>query len=353
MAPSSYFHLPWNQADNYWLVIIMPDTPAAAEEALMAAGMQPFPNQNGVYVLQAPRMWGDHWRAVRRNLSAFPLVGVEGAAVPTLAGNAVDFPSIQFHRKPLADIDKVADALWLGDGILEENVKCYLQPIVDKRGQVFGQEAFARMETSNGTVIGGGKIIDAARTLNVEHTLDRYLHVQAVKTYVTCQIQGFLFINFVPGFIHRPEVYLEKMTETVNAYGMPAKNLALEFTQSEVPKDLTQLKSIFEYCRSKNYATSLDDVESVEGAKRLIVETKPNFMKLDVPFVRRAHEPEMFAVISEIVDVAHTHGTSVIAEGVETDDTHKILMRAGVDLFQGYLFSPPVAVSPPTQNVSV
>ena len=35
---------------------------------------------------------------------------------------------------------------------------------------------------------------------------------------------------------------------------------------------------------------------------------------------------------------------TVIAEGVETQEIHQALQLLGVDLFQGFLFSPPVPV---------
>jgi EAL domain-containing protein (putative c-di-GMP-specific phosphodiesterase class I) len=40
----------------------------------------------------------------------------------------------------------------------------------------------------------------------------------------------------------------------------------------------------------------------------------------------------------------HAIGATVIGEGIETEEVHQALRALGVDLFQGYLFSPPMPV---------
>jgi EAL domain-containing protein (putative c-di-GMP-specific phosphodiesterase class I) len=48
------------------------------------------------------------------------------------------------------------------------------------------------------------------------------------------------------------------------------------------------------------------------------------------------------AILQEIVRISHSHGVSVLAEGVENAPQHEALMAADVDMFQGYLFGAPV-----------
>jgi EAL domain-containing protein (putative c-di-GMP-specific phosphodiesterase class I) len=219
-----------------------------------------------------------------------------------------------------------------------------MQPVLDKRGKIFGYEAFARMET-NEKPIGGGQIIEAGRHLNAEYMLDRYLHLKAIRTFISSDLGGFLFINLIPGFIHRPEKYLEGLTEAAKFNGMPSKQIVLDFTKSETPRDISHLKAIFDYCRSHGYLLSLDDISSVAMAKKILETVKPDFIKLDIELVRSCMSENNQRTISELVSIAHTSGATLIAEGVENAETHNELLKTGVDLFQGYFFSPPVAVS--------
>ena len=48
------------------------------------------------------------------------------------------------------------------------------------------------------------------------------------------------------------------------------------------------------------------------------------------------------AVVRAVVDIAHTLGMAVVAEGVEQEDQHVLLRRLGVDEEQGYLHARPM-----------
>jgi len=98
---------------------------------------------------------------------------------------------------------------------------------------------------------------------------------------------------------------------------------------------------VFEFCRAKGYATALDDIHSTQIVGRLVSEMHPDFIKLDINLVRHVQNAVQFATIAQLVEIAHKGGCTVIGEGVETPEVHQGLLKAGVDLFQGYLFSPP------------
>lgn len=334
------FHLPYNQASTFWLAVFPhADNPALAND-LAALSLQ---QAHGLLFCALTKPWVERWRQVRDVVARHtPLEQVAVALVPS--EHAPGAQEFQMSKMTVAALDGLAESLWLGDAMIDDRVVTYMQPVMDKRGKVFGYEAFARVET-DGAPIGGGKIIEASRGLNAQYVLDRYLHVKAVTSFIGSDLEGFLFINFVPGFIHRPEKYLEGLSDAAKFNGMPSKQIVLDFTRSESPSDLTQMKAIFDYCRSKGYSLSLDDISSPAMAKKILESIRPDFIKLDIALVRGALNPLEQKTISELVSLAHSCGVTVAAEGVESEDIHAQLLKAGVDLFQGYLFSPPVAVS--------
>ena len=221
---------------------------------------------------------------------------------------------------------------------------CYLQPVMSDKDKIFGYESFARVKAEDGSVIAGDKIVAASKALGIEYMIDRHLQVQAIKTFASSAFNGFLFVNFFPGFIHRPAVYLEGLSETAKSFGVIAKHIVLDFTKSETPRDLVHLKSVCEYGRSRGYSIALDDIESVESARKLIGEIHPDFVKIGMQLVRQAMEPGARETIRQIVELVAASGGTAIGEGVETDEIFQALKLLGVDLFQGYLFSPPVPV---------
>ena len=66
-------------------------------------------------------------------------------------------------------------------------------------------------------------------------------------------------------------------------------------------------------------------------------------LKIDRSFVKDLPEHEDAAAITlAIISMAHSLGTRVVAEGVETEAQFAFLKEHGCDEVQGYLFSPPV-----------
>lgn len=333
------FNLPWHLHDQYWVVVFpsVGSFSAAALKTLKDMGFQPAAS---AMAMKTPRPWKPLWDKLYDGLhNAGALADVEVAIIP---GNTspTDVP----ERRSMPAMQAVAESLWLGDALLEDRVVCYLQPVVSAKDKIFGYESFARVKMPDGGVVAGDKIMAASRALNIEFMIDRLLHVQAIHTFAGSEFNGFLFVNFFPGFIHRPSVYLEGLSETARHYGMLAKHIVLDFTRSEMQRDMTHLNSVCEYGRSKGYSIALDDIGSAEGAKKLVSEIRPDFVKIDMHLARQASDPRKQAIIKDIVAMAHAAGGTVIGEGIETEEMHAQLAQLGVDLFQGYLFSPPMPV---------
>jgi EAL domain-containing protein (putative c-di-GMP-specific phosphodiesterase class I) len=66
-------------------------------------------------------------------------------------------------------------------------------------------------------------------------------------------------------------------------------------------------------------------------------------LKIDRSFINNmATDPGDMAIVSAIISLAHSLNLSVVAEGVETLQQHKLLERLDCDEVQGYLYSRPL-----------
>ena len=337
------FNLAWHQHDYYWIVLYgLPTIPAALASALQQVGLKPYnTGANATLAGRTGRQWKEAWDKVYAVLAEHNAdAQVEVALVP-----GAELPDESFiKRQSVAATHAIAESLWLGDALMEGRILCYLQPVLSSGDKIFGYESFARVVQHDGTVIAGERIVKASKALGIEYMIDRHLQVQAIKTFMSSQFNGFLFINFFPGFIHRPAVYLEGLADMVKSFGILPKHIVLDFTKSEMPHDLVHLKNVCEYARSCGYSIALDDIESVKSMQRLFNEIRPDFVKIDMQLVHKIAEPQSRSVIREIVEIARASGCTVIGEGVETDSMYQSLKLMNVDLFQGYLFSPPLPV---------
>lgn len=348
----SYFqpdNLPYNTAPYYWIAV------KGAAAATMELAEHGFTQQEeGIFLTRVPCPWYDAWKMLEEMIDTLPREEtreeqLQIAVVPETAQPHA--AALEHHFKPVSDIRDIAGSLWLGDALLADRVVCYLQPIQDRRGKVFGYESFARVEFDGESVIAGGPIFAAGRALKLEYRLDRYLHQKAVEAFVASEMDNRLFINFQSGFIHRPEIYLDGLSHVVKKYDLPERNIVLEFTQSQSSSqhNVQHLKAICHYCRQQGYSLSLDDITTFEALETLLEIVEPDFVKLDMYLTQEAQKQRAYALILQLVEKAHANGVTVIAEGVESQEIYDILLKADVDLFQGFLIGKPApSVGAPT-----
>lgn len=340
--PGKLLNLPWHQHPHYWIVLYPSKNTLTEAVSSYVKQLSTRKLTDGGIMIETDQDWCGVWKGLFAVLESEQVLAdmeigiVNGAYAPTNKSEA--------GIKPVKKIHAIADSLWLGDALLDERVVCYLQPICSDKNRVFGYESFARVIMPDGTVLAGDAIIAASKALGIEYMIDRHLHVQAIKTFAASQFNGFLFVNFFPGFIHRPAVYLEGLSETAKDYGIISKHIVLEFTNSEQPRDAKHVENVCEYGRSRGYSVALDDISSYEMAKKLVAEVRPDFLKVDMQLAHHVHVPKTAELIRNVVTLVHQAGGTVIAEGVETQEMYDALKALNIDLFQGYYFAAPAPV---------
>ena len=126
-------------------------------------------------------------------------------------------------------------------------------------------------------------------------------------------------------------------------HDLPAQALKLEITEHVLMADPGRMTHALESIGRLGVDLSLDDFgtgySSLVHLKRLPVSE----LKVDRSFVQRmTSDPDDAAIVRSIVDLAHSLGLRVVAEGVETIESWHALEVLGCDLAQGYLIGRPV-----------
>lgn len=109
--------------------------------------------------------------------------------------------------------------------------------------------------------------------------------------------------------------------------------------------DAEVLKKLIAF-RDAGVQIALDDFGTGYSSMSYLKRFDIDYIKIDQSFVRNLGRNDDDLVLCEaMIGMAHRLGLAVVAEGVETHLQRDMLLKAGCDYAQGYLFSPPLQAS--------
>jgi len=129
------------------------------------------------------------------------------------------------------------------------------------------------------------------------------------------------------------------ITET----GVNAGLLELELTESSLMRDPEEAVRTLRHLESYGIKLSVDDFGTGYSSLAYLRRFPLDALKIDRSFVRDATtSPDDAAITKAIIQLAHTLGLRVVAEGVETPAQRDLLRSLDCDEVQGFLFGRPM-----------
>jgi EAL domain-containing protein (putative c-di-GMP-specific phosphodiesterase class I) len=212
------------------------------------------------------------------------------------------------------------------------------QPIVDVESHtVFAYEALVRgpSNESAASVLGS---LPPSRL----HAFDRAARTQAIALAASLGLETGLSLNFMPRALETLPDAISSTIDAARRAGIAERRIFLEVTEGELIRDLAGFsKNINEY-RASGMHLAIDDFGAGHSGLNLLADFQPDVIKIDMHLVRDIDSkgPRQ-AIVRAVIQVCGDLGIDVIAEGVETELEYRWFKRAGVRLFQGYLFGRP------------
>jgi len=132
----------------------------------------------------------------------------------------------------------------------------------------------------------------------------------------------------------------ERVAELLAAYRVPADLLTFELTENSVMTDPGRMQPVLHRLHALGVGLSIDDFgigySSLSQLRRLPVDE----VKIDKIFVfSMGTDLGDLAIVRAIIELGHSLGLRVVAEGVEDELTRDLLLGNGCDAIQGYLVS--------------
>jgi EAL domain-containing protein (putative c-di-GMP-specific phosphodiesterase class I) len=134
------------------------------------------------------------------------------------------------------------------------------------------------------------------------------------------------------------------LTSLCREYLVAPERVVLELTESSAMVDPILSLDLLTRLRVKGFQLSIDDFGTGYSSMVQLVRLPFSEIKVDRSFVMQAEQSqESRTVIKSIVDLGHSLGLVVTAEGVEDLSTLNYLNSLGCDLAQGYFIARPMA----------
>lgn len=136
--------------------------------------------------------------------------------------------------------------------------------------------------------------------------------------------------------------FMFQVRDLLTSTGVAANSLTLEITESQVMHNLEITQPAMTTLRSFGCRLSIDDFGSGYASLNQLKNIPADELKLDRSFiVGLEHDERDRGVIQGAVQLAHSLGMLVVAEGVETVAQLNFLSDVGCDALQGFLLGRP------------
>ncbi|HXA30372.1 MAG TPA: EAL domain-containing protein [Candidatus Angelobacter sp.] len=278
------------------------------------------------------------WRAADEALFRAKRHGrdrVEGARSDPLsrAGEQLDRGAPMAHPAQwAATLDQV---------LAERSIVAVYQPIVRlDDGTVHGYEALARPTgyMPESSVEG---LFAAAHRLGMIRDLDWLSRRAALASASLLPPGRPVFVNVSAAALLDPVHGVDQMLLLLRWAGWAATDVVLELTERDTITDLVRLRHVVAAYREHGFRIAVDDVGEGHSTLEVLATALPEYIKIARSLTMTTERPGSVAAVRATVAFARSIGTTVVAEGVETEGAARTMAALGVELAQGWHLARP------------
>ncbi|MBX9457709.1 MAG: EAL domain-containing protein [Rhizobium sp.] len=230
--------------------------------------------------------------------------------------------------------------LTLGKAVLDSA----FQPIVEvSTGAVFGYESLIRGHEQLGFK-SPIELIDRMAEAGQLAALDQLMAGRALGKFTA--LPDFrnttLFLNLDVRLIPQGEALLDTMLRHLRIHSIPPSSICFELSERFDNTAIPEFAALVTKMRRSGFKIAIDDFGVGRGELKLLCDFPVDYLKIDRHFIDGVDEaPRKQHLVRNIVNIAHTLGIRVIAEGVETEAEFLSCREFGVDMVQGYYIARP------------
>jgi diguanylate cyclase (GGDEF)-like protein len=240
----------------------------------------------------------------------------------------------------------------LRDLDLDRDLRLDYQPIVDLRsGHVVGNEALLRWRHPVLGEISPATFIPIAETTGAIERIGSWVLRRACKeaaTWTTIADQAPSVSVNVSARELAATTFVSDVVAALRASRLSPSRLILEVTETAVLDEPEASSTNLRELARLGVRVSLDDFGTGYSSLSMLRRLPVHELKIDRSFVDGLGVRDQdTAIVASVIELAHTLGTAVVAEGIETIEQLNELLHLGCEHGQGYLLGRPGPIAEP------
>jgi diguanylate cyclase (GGDEF)-like protein len=238
----------------------------------------------------------------------------------------------------------------------ENQFRLFYQPIIRlSTMQIAGAEALLRLQCPNEGAIPAAEVIRVAEQSGLIGQIGEWVLQEGFDRIASGMPQdiaqgSYLSINLSPKQLDRR--FMRDLADRLAGSPGIARHLVLEITETALLDQDESVASFIRDIRATGARVALDDFGIGYSSLNYISRFPVDIVKLDRSFISGLSASiaeggsRNLALIKATVTLAGELDMAIVAEGIEDEATLRTLQDLGIDLGQGYLFSPPLPEQP-------
>ena len=229
----------------------------------------------------------------------------------------------------------------------EGRLELVYQPQFEPRSlRLHAVEALLRWEDSEIGAIPPHKAIAVAESAGLINEVTWWVLNNALRQCAELRARGLevsVSVNLSPNNLREPDLpdFIDRGLRTWN---VPPQALVIEITETAVLAAPELVSETLARLKSLGVRLAIDDFGIGYSSMYYLAIMPLDEMKIDLSFVRDMLKvPQHQRIVHSMIELGHSLGLAVVAEGVESQDVVSRLAELGCDRVQGYFTSPPLA----------
>lgn len=254
-------------------------------------------------------------------------------------GNRVEVFSKSMFEEVVIET-KIREAINKGELV------AYFQPILSlESNKIVGAEALVRWD-NEGEIIEPSKFVPIAKKTGDIVEIDNYILREACAFCKEKRDEGYedfkVSINASYKFLKQPD-FMPRLDRILEEFNLSPEGLEFEITEDELLDDIRNIVTILERMKRIGVKIALDDFGVGYSAFSYIKMLPIDTIKIDRALLLRVEQDrKTLAIISALIQLAHTLNFDVVAEGIEFEEQMNLLRKLKCDEIQGFYVSKPV-----------